>query len=135
MNRILRTLRGNQRRGTAIVEMAVVAPFLMLLLLGIIEVGYVLFIRAQLVEAAHQGAKVGVFQNGDAEAMIRGALESVESLGGLVTADDITASRFVNPATGTTVRVRVFVPYERIAIFGKFLSPDYQIGYESVMQN
>lgn len=134
MTGMFRRLQGRRRRGTAIVEMAVVAPFLMLLLLGIIEIGYVLFIRSQLIEGAHQGARIGIVREGaDAEDMIKGVLNNLESLGDLVTRDDIEASIVVDPATGTTVRVKVSVPYERIAIFGKFLSPEFDVGSESVM--
>ena len=48
------------RRGTAIVEMAIVMPFLMLLLLGIIEFGHIMFLRYNMINAATQAARVGV---------------------------------------------------------------------------
>ncbi len=134
MNRMLGTLRGQKRRGTAIVEMAVVAPLLLLFLLGIIEIGYVLFIRSQLIEAAHQGARIGIIREGaDENDMVNGVLANLEDLGDMVTSADITASIVVEPGTGTTVRCKISVPYERIAIFGKFLSADFDVGSESVM--
>ena len=40
------------RRGTAIVEMAIVTPILLLILLGIIEVSYIVYARNILINAA-----------------------------------------------------------------------------------
>ena len=49
--------RRHFRRGAAVVEMAVVAPVLVMLILGTIEVGWMLMARHTLSLAAREGAR------------------------------------------------------------------------------
>ncbi len=58
----LRTLnagRAAARRGAVAVEMAILAPFLAMLLLGICEIGQILRVNSFLSEAARQGCATG----------------------------------------------------------------------------
>jgi hypothetical protein len=55
MKRFIRLL--NDRRGVAIVEFAIVAPVLMLLLLGMFDMGYNYYIQSQLQGAIQQAAR------------------------------------------------------------------------------
>ncbi len=47
------------RRGTAAVEAALILPLLMLLLLGVIEYGWIYLKSEQIANAARHGARVG----------------------------------------------------------------------------
>ncbi len=51
---------GGARRGTATVEMALVVPLLLLLLFSIIEFGFLIKNRAELGQAAREGARLAV---------------------------------------------------------------------------
>ena len=53
------TRNRSRRRGAVIVEMALVAPFLVVLLLGICEIGQVQRVHSFLAEAARSGCAVG----------------------------------------------------------------------------
>lgn len=52
----------HQRRGAAAVEFALVSPFLLLLLAGIIEFGQSFFIQHSLSTAARHGARVAILE-------------------------------------------------------------------------
>lgn len=46
--------------GAAAVEFGLVLPLLMLILLGVLDYGYVYFVRLSMTNAAREGARVGV---------------------------------------------------------------------------
>ncbi|MEE9296391.1 MAG: TadE/TadG family type IV pilus assembly protein [Phycisphaerae bacterium] len=128
--------RSHERRGTAIVEMAIVTPLLMLLLLGIIEFGYVLLMHNHMINAAHQGAKKGItLVVADEEKMIDAVMEWIANadLGGLLTREDVTATVQVLDSNNTSVQVQVVLPYGRAAIFGRFLPEGFDLGSTCTM--
>jgi Flp pilus assembly protein TadG len=65
------------RRGTAVVEAAIVFPLLLLLTLGAIEYGWLFYNIQQITNAARQGARTAAVLNGtvaEGEGAIDGAL-------------------------------------------------------------
>lgn len=57
--------RSNSERGASAVEMALVAPFLLLLLLGIIEFGYVFGQYNEIRHSVREGARIAAVSNVD----------------------------------------------------------------------
>lgn len=55
-----------QREGAAVIEFAVCLPVILLIVLGTIEAGNMLFLKQTLVQAAYEGAKVAIV-TGDTE--------------------------------------------------------------------
>ena len=55
-----------QRKGAAVVEFAVCLPVIVLIVLGTIEAGSLLFLKQTLVQAAYEGAKVAIV-SGDSD--------------------------------------------------------------------
>lgn len=53
-----------RRRGTALIEMAIVLPFLMLVVFGIIEFGSVMYTRHNMTQAAREAARVLAIRDG-----------------------------------------------------------------------
>ena len=53
-------MKFNNKNGTAIVEFAIVLPFLLLLLMGIIEFSLILYDKAVLTNASREGARAGI---------------------------------------------------------------------------
>jgi Flp pilus assembly protein TadG len=49
----------NNERGNSLVEIALVLPVLLVLFLGIVEVGFLLFAHVQIANAAREGARTG----------------------------------------------------------------------------
>jgi len=50
----------NSEKGASVVEFAVVLPFLLVLVFGIIEFGIILFDKAVLTNACREGARAGI---------------------------------------------------------------------------
>jgi len=53
-------MKFNNKKGTAIVEFAIVLPLLFLILMGIIEFSLVLYDKAILTNASREGARAGI---------------------------------------------------------------------------
>lgn len=62
-----RTLIRNQE-GVAAIEFALLLPFLILLILGIIEFGVIFYNQAMITNASREGARSGIVYNFDQEA-------------------------------------------------------------------
>lgn len=58
-------IRNKGDRGASLIEFAFIAPFLILLLLGIIEFGYFLGERNELKHGAHEGARLAAVNDAD----------------------------------------------------------------------
>jgi Flp pilus assembly protein TadG len=54
----------NPERGAALVELAVVLPFLLLILVGIIEFGLLFYNQQVLTNSSREGARAGIALNG-----------------------------------------------------------------------
>jgi Flp pilus assembly protein TadG len=116
---VIRFPRRDHRRddlGAAAVEMALVLPFLLLLLFGIIDFGLMLNSQLTVTSAAREGARTYVFTGDEDEAEDRVAL-ATENLDGTVGVD-------VTPCTGGQVEVTTTYDYSFItpvsAIAGLF---------------
>lgn len=77
-------------RGIAAIEMAILSPFLILILFGIIEVGSVFFVRHNMFQAAREAARalaVGSASATEAENLARDRLADVHATFDVSTAD------------------------------------------------
>jgi len=76
---LARVTRVRREDGSAVVEFVVVVPMLMLMLLGIVQVGLALYVRSTLTAAAAEGARISAVAGGDravGERRTRAALAS-----------------------------------------------------------
>lgn len=109
--------RDTQSRGVAAVEMAVVAPVLVALLLGILEFGWVMSANQTLTNAAREGARLASL-DGVTDDMVR------ERVKASMTMLNVTEEDYqVNITHGTeednpSVTVQIVVPYENVSIVG-----------------
>ncbi len=103
------------RRGTAVVEFAVVAPVFFLLVFGMIEYGRMVMVQQILTNAAREGARVGILDN-STEGNVQTAVDQY-----LSAANINGATRTVTPnppssaASGTAVTVTVSVPFSQVS--------------------
>jgi Flp pilus assembly protein TadG len=65
--------RGSSQRGASIVEMAYFMPFLLLLLIGVIDFGRAYYLSIEVANAAYAGAQYGVQNSGDTVGHIQSA--------------------------------------------------------------
>ena len=113
------------RRGSAAVEMALVTPFLLTMVFGIIEYGWVFTVRQGLINAAREGAREAVLPGSD-DAAIEGRVNVYLAPLGITThMIDITHATNEDP----TETVRVTVPYADVTLIGEFFgSVDRMLG-------
>ena len=120
-----------QQRGTAIVEFAIVLPLLLILIIGIVEFGFIFYDQAMVTNASREGARTGIVFNTDGNGNFSPVSDStiadrVETylLDNLISLGDSTAQfsldpapqRVPNPSTGQlspggTLTVTVRYPY------------------------
>ncbi len=117
-------------RGASIVEFALVAPVLLMLLLGIVQVGIVLNQKQGLQAAAREGARTASLASSDAASITQDVLNTMEGISissPIITitpnVDQPCAGRSGQPVTvniETTTQLDVpFVSGQAIAIAGE----------------
>jgi len=114
LQRISRLCRRN-RRGAAVVEFAVVAPILFLLVFGMIEYGRLVMVQQMLTNASREGARVGVLDGSttaDVENIVDTYLTSATVSGATVT---VTPSPPSSAGFGEPVTVTVDVPFNQVS--------------------
>ena len=118
------------RRGAALVEFAIVTPVLLVLVLGMIEIGRAVMVTEVLTYAARMGARTGAISSGSTagattaanavltDSGINGATVTVFVNGSSVT--DASAGK-----SGDQIAVSVTIPYANVTWLS---NPDYLEG-------
>ncbi len=105
-------------RGVAAVEMALVLPILVVLVLGIIEFGILMFTQQVITNASREGARQGIVlatprpTQGDVQNVVDNYLTTASLDGGIAVVTVVGAGG----ATGTNLTVSVTYPYQFIAL-------------------
>ena len=114
LERLSRLCR-RDRRGTAVVEFALVAPILFLLVFGMIEYGRLVMVQQVLTNASREGAREGVLDGtttADVQASVNNYLASATVTGATVT---VTPSPPNSAGYGAPVTVTVSVPFNQVS--------------------
>jgi len=96
-----------REKGAALIEYAMIAPLLFLLLIGIIEFSILIFSYNTIANAAREGARYGIVYPGDAA-----GIESAAR--GLTTGLDQAALQVTSTASGKSIRVEIVYPVDLI---------------------
>lgn len=118
MKMIRRKQRG-QRRGSAVVETAVVAPLLLLAMFGILELGQAYHIKQTVALASREGCRAAALPGGnlgDAQAAVDASM-GLSGLTGYTVTSNISS---VGP-NDTQVWVKVSIPFNRASFTGTML--------------
>lgn len=113
-HRVAVACRRNERRGAAVVEFAVVAPLLLLLVLGTIEYGRFVMIQQMLTNAAREGARRATLEGASAADVVQVVSDYCADAG-------ITgASTTVNPdpaaaTPGTAITVAAAITFDQVS--------------------
>ena len=102
-----------KRRGAATVEFALVAPFLLMLLFGILEVGRLVMVQQVLTTGSREGARVATIEassESDVQTAVANYLASSSISGATVTVTPLEAAQPGDPIT-----VTVTVPFENVS--------------------
>lgn len=120
---LLRVFRRDQR-GTAVVEFALVAPILFLLVFGILDFGRALNYYNQLTQLSGQGARAAVVNNnpdgtGPASGMsIQNQLVNTYATGGIKNGIQACITNASAPAAGQPVTVRTSYKFSFLPLIG-----------------
>ena len=108
--------RTHTRRGAAVVEMAVVAPLLLLFVLGTVEMGWMLLVRHTVSMAAREGARASTLPNATLTE-VQGKVTAAMTGSGL-TGYTINSNLTSLGPTDEQVWVEVTIPYAQYALTG-----------------
>ena len=114
LRRTRRFARG-QRRGVALVEFAVVASLLFLLILGMFEFGRMVMVQQFLTNASRAGARRGILEHtteSDVQTIVTDYLSSSAIPGATVT---VSPDQLSTVGFGDPVSVTVSVPFDHVS--------------------
>jgi Flp pilus assembly protein TadG len=118
----IRERRGRDRPGTAVVEMAIVLPLLLMLTIGAIEYGLLFLNAQQITNAARQGARIAILNYANAEADARALINSL--LGDDAPTVNITSAAIPGDPDGRTkVTVTISVNTANLPVVSTTLFP------------
>ena len=116
VRRLAAARRKAARRGAAVVEFAVLAPLLFLLIFGMIEYGRMVMVQQLITNASREGARVAILDGSTNSYVIAKAKATV---GGAVPLQDsdVTTSptNITTAAAGTSVTVTVGVNFDDVS--------------------
>lgn len=114
LEKLCRSCR-KQRRGAAVVEFAVVAPLFIMLVFGMIEYGRMVMVQQLIVNAAREGARLGVLDGAttaDVTSAVNGYLNNASISGATVT---VSPSPPSSAGYGAPVSVTVSIPFSQVS--------------------
>jgi len=120
-------IRGRKRvrRAAAAVEMAIVTPFLLTMLFGIIEYGWIFTVRQTLTQAAREGARLAIVAGVTDEDIEARVSQYLRPLGITTHHTELTRATVAEP----TEVVHVTVPYADVTLIGEYFgSTNYDLG-------
>jgi Flp pilus assembly protein TadG len=103
------------RRGTAVVEFAVVAPLLSLMILGIIEFGQGTVVLQTLTNASREGARVASYDSTTATSTITTAVNNYLSNAGISGATTTVSPSPSSATDGQAMTVTVSIPFNNVS--------------------
>ena len=107
--------RNRDRKGAAVVEFAVVAPVLIMLLLGMIECGRMIMVQQSLTTAVREGARSAIIE-GTSDSTAKNVVESfLAGVGVSGTSITVTPSNTDSMAHGQPITVSVSVPFSEVS--------------------
>ena len=117
-----RPIRHEARRaGASAVEMAFVAPVLLLIVFGLFEIAHAFMVQHLIQDAARQGCRVGIsFRK--TNAMVQDTInrllqaEGITGANTTITVNGTTSDLSVAPA-GADIRVRITLATSRVSLF------------------
>ena len=107
------------RRGSAVVEAAVVAPLMVTAMFGMMEAGYAFMIKQSVALAAREGARAGAMPGATIDE-VRAAVES-SMIGAHLSGYTTTSNLESLSSSDTDVTVTVSIPFSRVSFTGTLL--------------
>jgi Flp pilus assembly protein TadG len=103
-----------KRRGSAIVEFAVIAPLFVLLIFAMIEFGRMIMVKQILTNAAREGARLAVV-SGTTDQNVLDKVSTYMTNAGIGSTTQTVSPSLTSAETGDSITVTVSVPYKDVA--------------------
>jgi Flp pilus assembly protein TadG len=100
-----------QRRGTAAVEFAVVAPVFIALVFGILEIGRLVMVQQMLTTASREGARLAVTESATLTS-VQSAVDTYLTNGTVTGATTTVTPTLSSAQPGDTIIVQVQMPFD-----------------------
>jgi len=127
--------RRKRRRGTAAVEFAVIAPLMMLFTFGLVEIGRLMMVKSQAVQATREGARLAVVPTASSDSVINKVNETLQILSIYGATIELEPGALSAAAPGSFVKVRVRIDPKSITWVPGFLDANMpDIVVETVMR-
>lgn len=125
-NRI-QTIRKSRRSriGAAVVEFAFIAPLMILLTMGMLEIGRMVMVKQLLINASREGARLAVLPTTstlEVETQVREELESASIIGASIA---VSPQELAGAEAGTPVTVAISIPATEVSWIPKPLFSVY----------
>ena len=121
----MKRLGRKQRRAAAAVEMALITPFLLTMLFGIIEYGWVFTVRQTLTQAAREGARLAIVAGVSDDEIEARVAQFLAPIGITSHSVELTRATIEDP----TETVHVIVPYADVTLIGEYFgSTNFNLG-------
>lgn len=129
----------NQRRGATAVEMALVAPVLITLLLGMFETARLGMVSQLLTTAAREGCRIAVL-DGMTQTDVQNRVDAVLTGSGIpvgtVTPTSASNSDWTQATSGEPITVSLSVPYSQVSwLKATSFFPDVTISASATMSS
>ena len=111
----MRSFQKRERRGVAVVEFAIVAPLMFLLVFGIIEFGRALMVQQVLTNASREGARRAILESttaAEVTTLVNDYLTNTSVSGATISVSPASLS---SVGLGDPVTVTVSVPYNQVS--------------------
>ena len=125
----------SKREGAAVVEFAVCLPLIVLIVLGTIEAGSLLFLKQTLVQASYEGAKVAI-ATGDSD-QVESVVDAVAASRNLTGVNvQFTPSDLTSVPAGETITITISAPGDANSLipFGPFRNQTVQTSASMVRE-
>ncbi len=110
------------RRAAAAVEFALIAPLMMAFTFGLVEVGHLMMIKSQAIQATREGARLAVLPNAQSVQVVNRVKESLELLAVTNANVQLEPAVLTTAVPGSLVTVRVVIDPASVSWVPGFLS-------------
>ncbi len=108
-------LRGRKRRGAGVVEFAIIAPLLFMLLFGIFEFGRMVMVQQILTNASREGARRAILENTSDSEVQQVVIDYLANADISSATVEVTPTNLTTIGFGDPVNVRVSVSFDQVS--------------------
>lgn len=105
----------SSRIGAAVVEFAVVAPIMIMLTMGLMEVGRMVMVKQLMLSASREGARLGTLPGVSEGEVIERVQDELKGVGINGVSVTVTPANLIAAPSGTAVTVSLSVPSSQIS--------------------